>query len=95
MVQKYICPHTENCLVYKNWAEQTGDSRLEVISGIGIPNAVDYSCLALTAIRDPITEGGVFIDKILEKRLAPRPQEIKCSHIELLNRISKLSERLG
>ena len=78
-ITQLICPYTETCLLYKNWTEKSRDYRLNIIN-----KSSRYSCLALIAIQDPITEGGVEINEELSKRLL-KPNDYECSHIELLN----------
>lgn len=81
-ITQLICPYTESCPIYRNWTEKSGDLRLNIIN-----KGNRYSCLALTAIQDPITEGGVEINEELSRRLSS-PTDYECSHIELLNQFN-------
>ncbi len=84
-----LCPHSETCPIYENWVEQTKDDRLGIIiysDGIG------YSCTALGALEDPVSEGGILFNDELRRRIKEKAveknigvRETKCSHITLLN----------
>jgi len=84
-----ICPYTENCIIYRNWAEQTKDRRIDII--IHLPS--NYNCLAKTALEDPTSEGGILVNKEIEKRLTNI--DSPCSHITLLNLLKSIKERNG
>jgi len=87
-----LCPHIENCVLYKNLLERGRDDRLGVI----IPKKNGYDCLALIATQDPPSEGGVPIDKDLQKRLPEnnRTMNYQCSHIKMLNLETDILRRL-
>jgi len=93
-----ICPYTENCQMYQNWIKQTKDNRLNVITeDERINNTIDsiYSCLAITAIQDSTSEGGIMLGD-LEKRL-PNQENINtsdCAFIKSLNLLSTIKYRL-
>lgn len=93
MVEKeiLICPHIENCVLYKNLSKKGNDNRLGVI----FPKEKGYDCLALIATQDPSSEGGVSIDEDLQKRLPEnnRTMNYECSHIKLLNLLEELKNR--
>ena len=93
MITSEICPYLKECPIYKNWVEQTKDERLNIIlycDGIG------YSCTALRALEKPASEDGILFNDELKKRIKKVNMqknigriEIKCSHISLLNLLTK------
>ena len=86
-----ICPYTKDCSLYVNWVEQTKKERINIIC-----EGVNYNCLALIALQDPTSEGGIpasegLVGKIngfedVNKNL---PSDIECAHIRLLNLLNK------
>ncbi len=80
------CPHLEKCPFYKNWVEQTGDSRIDVIvKELNMAN-FRYNCLTLIALDD--LEVPMAMNEELSNRLN-YPKETKCSHITLLNLLNR------
>ena len=93
MINSEICPYSKECPIYRNWVEQTNDDRLDIILyGIG----VGYSCTALRALEKPVSEDGILFNDELKRRIKKinnqkniGNMEIKCSHISLLNLLTK------
>ena len=87
-----ICPYTKDCALYSNWVEQTGEERLNIIC-----EGVNYNCLALIALQDPTSEGGILASEGLVKKIngfetpdTNLPSDIECSHIRLLNMLNQI-----
>ncbi|MBR9691484.1 hypothetical protein GOV06_01740 [Candidatus Woesearchaeota archaeon] len=81
-MRNLICPNTEVCPVYKNWEQK--DNRLDII---GYSVAARYSCLALIAIYDPPSEGGIPEGEI-EGRIKNK-EHPNCALIQILNQSKK------
>ncbi len=84
-----ICPYTNTCILYKNFGEKR-DYRVNIILG----ETGNYSCLALDAHNDPVTEGGVTFNEEISRRIKEGNVEknlnlgdVECSHITLLNKL--------
>lgn len=87
-----ICPSVTNCPVYKNWVEKTRDERINIILNSGDK----YHCLALTALDDLPSQGGIPASKELVRKVAglnnPNNyplEDIECSQITILNLLRK------
>lgn len=80
------CPYTETCPFYQNWVEQTKDRRVDVIVTEWKGENIHYDCLTLIALDDP--ETGIPMSEKLKERLS-NSEDIKCSHITLLNLLGK------
>ena len=80
--QYLICPHAEECRVYRNWVRANSDERLTIINYNRALNK--YECDALNALRsaDLIEQG-----KGLEGRLNPKTiNETSCVVVESINK---------
>ena len=76
----YICPFTENCDVYSNWAsQQDEEEQIDII----YHSLKGYYCFAKIALTNPEMPGGVLLNPGLEKRL--KNKTAGCSWIELMN----------
>lgn len=73
-----ICPNTETCPVYRNWAEQTNDHRLDIINF----SNHKYLCLASIAIYDQTSEGGIPEGNLKGRIIG---EDAGCALIKLLN----------
>lgn len=82
------CPHHTTCPFYQNWTRQTGDRRTDVIILGGIPGEIRYDCLALMAVIDSATEGGINIGDSLKGRVS-KLEDTHCSQISLLNMLHR------
>ena len=80
MLKLEICPHTENCIVYKNWEEESGNKNIDIIIKENNPDR--YACLALTALGSP--EKGIQYRFDIEERIKDKTSLV-CSHITILN----------
>jgi hypothetical protein len=85
-----ICPYTENCILYKNWKEKTGNETINIISG----SPRFHSCLALESHNNPTSKWGVTINEEISKKLDDlniekkfNLGEISCLPLTLLNKI--------
>ena len=83
-----ICPTADSCPVYKNWVEETNDRRLDVIMvhPATAENQTLHNCLALIALQDPTSEGGIMPNEEIKERL--KIEEANCLYIRLLNQNS-------
>lgn len=77
-----ICPVADSCPIYRNWVEQTKDKRPNIIYTRSSTSS-SYYCLALTALRDPTSEGGIMPNDELKARL--KNKEADCALVMLLN----------
>jgi hypothetical protein len=82
-----ICPYVKDCSLYANWVEQTKKERINIIC-----EGAKYDCLAIIALQDSTSEGGIIASDELVKRInglesinKALPEDIECSHIRLLN----------
>ncbi len=79
-METYVCPNTEICPVYKNWVEQTKDTRLDIIQKISrIPEYGRFGCLAFGWLRESRAKN------LDNKELGGRAIGTGCSYILILN----------
>ncbi len=89
---RLYCPHIETCPFYQNWKEEQ-DERIEVIMGDEKEGDFPYECIILTCLNNPERREPFPINNKLEKRLINSKQRnFECSHITLLNYLSKLGK---
>lgn len=92
----FICPDADKCVVYKNWVKKTKDKRINIIQRDGN----GYHCLALTAIEDPVSEGGIRFDADTQSRIDENAvkenigvRDTQCAKIETMNLLRQLIPR--
>ncbi len=88
--KRLYCPHEGGCPIYRSWVEQTKDRRLDIIFKEGKV----YRCLAITALKDPVSEGGIKAGSDINARNPEASKEgikFDCSTIKLLNQLEKLA----
>ena len=92
MTKELICPYTENCLVYKNWLNDSNDKNLTVI--IREDDGINY-CLAIGILQDPLVEDTNFIEDFRNR--LPKKQEnlneVDCAYIEQLNLLERILKK--
>ena len=90
-----ICPSADagTCTIYRNWSEKARDERVNVI----IKSAGRYGCLALMALEDSCSEGGVEFTEETRKKINDTGvkrnlgiRETGCYNITLLNLLNDL-----
>jgi len=87
-----ICPLTEICPIYKNWADQTGKKKIDLISLV--PSRENpYFCLAKEASEDPMTEEGIPIGEELRDKL--HNFRSPCTWVDSLNLLYRISNKIG
>ena len=91
-----ICQHTENCKIYKNFAEQARKERIDIIEKNSLFNKYDGLALNFLSDSDPVAKEGILIMNNLKNMIEQKDnfRNIKCSHIEKLNLLEKRSSKL-
>ncbi len=82
---KLLCPDSEKCLIYQNYAEKTDRKNIDIIQRVGS----EYACFALVITQKPVAEGGIGIGDKLKKRIDSDPKYIGCPYLTLLNNTRK------
>lgn len=81
-----ICPYTETCIIYKNWAKSQKNKWIDVID-LGIEDC--YECSARANLMNKFEKISDFPDEIWERlSIVYSP----CSHITLLNLLNKKND---
>ena len=92
MFMDQYCPHTTTCPFYQSWAKYREDykenKRIDVIFTKGEKENLHYDCLALIALNETI----IPMSDELKKKLSNPEERINCSHITLLNLLTKLDK---
>ncbi len=85
MASRLFCPDAESCPVYNFWKEKKGETNRIVIK-VTTEIPFHFYCLALTAVQDPVTKGGLpTAGTKLEKMLPRNGLYYDCKNIQMLN----------
>jgi hypothetical protein len=85
-----ICNHFATCIFYKNWLA-VRDKRLNIIEVEPMENRDYFICMALSAAKIAVKEGGMPIISELADRIKPEDlQKVECPYLNSLNVSSHL-----
>ena len=90
--QYLICPNTETCVVYKEWAYRQENHFIDIIETNLLGNKKVYRCKALMELShklNKIEASESFLERKIQKSDDGFFTETGCSTIEILNKLQR------